>query len=248
MSSRSRKRIDWKRREIYSKLLSPDLFILRIDGRNFTNVLRNFEKPYDLRFAKAMVETCKEILREFNPAFAYTFSDEVSFLFRDVFGCRVEKIDSIIPSEFSSRLSLKLGFPVSFNSRIIYVRNRAEIMDYLKFRQDECWRNHLNSYAFYTLLKEVGDRRKTQEFLKGKKSKEIHDILFERGINLSKTPSWQRRGIMIYWAEVELEREFGGRIVRYRRRRIVENWNLPLFNSEEGKKLLEKVLLDVVDC
>ncbi|ADB58777.1 tRNA(His) guanylyltransferase Thg1 family protein [Archaeoglobus profundus] len=242
MSSRQkRKRINWKDRELYAHLLAPNVFILRIDGRNFTNVLKDFEKPYDIRFARAMVETCREIMREFNPAFAYTFSDEVSFLFRDLFGCRVEKIDSIIASEFSSRLSLKLGFPVSFDSRIIYA-SFDEISDYLKSRQDECWRNHINSYAFYTLLKEIKDRRKTQEFLSGKKSSEIHDLLFERGINISKTPAWQRRGIMLYWEEVEFEKEFEGRKVRFKRRRIVEEWNLPLFDSEDGKKLIEKVL------
>ncbi|WP_456327341.1 tRNA(His) guanylyltransferase Thg1 family protein [Archaeoglobus sp.] len=236
-----RKKINWKGRELYAHLLSPNVFILRIDGRNFTNVLKDFEKPYDIRFARAMVETCKEIMREFNPAFAYTFSDEVSFLLRDLFGCRVEKVNSIIASEFSSRLSLKLGFPVSFDSRIIYV-SFDEIADYLKWRQDECWRNHINSYAFYTLLKEIGDRRKTQEFLTGKKSSEIHDLLFERGINVSKTPTWQRRGILLYWEYVEFEKEFKGRKVKVRRRRIVENWDLPLFDSEEGKKLIEKIL------
>ena len=191
MYSKSRKKIDWKKRELYSRLLSPEAFILRIDGRNFSNILKEFEKPYDLRFTKAMVETCKEVMREFNPLFAYIFSDEVNFLFKEIFGCRVEKIDSIIASEFSSRLSLKLGFPVSFDSRIIYINIEIdEILDYLKFRQDECWRNHLNSYAFYTLLKEIRNRRKTQEFLKGKKSREIHEMLFGRGINISKTPTW----------------------------------------------------------
>jgi tRNA(His) 5'-end guanylyltransferase len=117
----------------------------------------------------------------------------------------------------------------------------------LKYRQDECWRNHINSYAFYTLLKEIGDRRKTQEFLKGKKSHEIHDILFERGINLSKTPAWQRRGIFLHWTTVEIEKEYEGRIVRFKRRKIVENWEPPIFDSEEGKKLLEKILLEVID-
>ncbi len=249
MYSKSRKKIDWKKRELYSRLLSPEAFILRIDGRNFSKILKEFEKPYDLRFTKAMVETCKEVMREFNPLFAYIFSDEVNFLFKEIFGCRVEKIDSIIASEFSSRLSLKLGFPVSFDSRIIYINIEIdEILDYLKFRQDECWRNHLNSYAFYTLLKEIRNRRKTQEFLKGKKSREIHEMLFERGINISKTPTWQRRGILVYWSTVELKRMFRGKIVKFKRRKIVENWELPLFDSEDGKKLLEKILFEVINC
>ncbi len=236
-----RKKRNWKSRELYSNLRTPDVFLLRLDGRNFSRVLEEFEKPYDLRFAKAMVECCKDLMREFNAAFAYTFSDEVTFLMKDVFGCRLEKIDSIIASEFASRLSLRLGIPVGFDSRVIYA-NLDEIADYLAWRQNEAWRNHLNSYAFYTLLEEIGDRRRVQKLLEGKKSPELHDILHERGINPAKTPAWQRRGILLYWKEIELEKEFRGKTVRFKRRRIVEDWNPPLFDSDEGRSYIQNIL------
>ena len=236
-----KKRVNWKSRELYSKLLTPNIFLVRLDGRNFSRVLENFEKLYDLRFARIMVECCRDILREFNAAFAYTFSDEVSFLMRDIFGCRVEKINSVVASEFASRVSLKLGFPVGFDSRVIFA-NLDEVWDYLAWRQDEAWRNHLNSYAFYTLLKEIGDRRKVQKFLEGKKSPELHDILYARGINPAKTPAWQRRGIILYWQEIELEKEFQGRKVKFKRRKIVENWNPPLFDSDEGKSFIGNIV------
>ncbi len=233
----------WKRRELYSELRAPPVFLVRVDGRNFSRVLQDFKKPYDLRFARAMVETCKDILREFNPAFAFTFSDEATFMMKDIFSCRVEKIDSIIASEFASRLSLRLNFPVSFDCRIIFA-DPSEVSDYLAWRQDEAWRNHLNSYAFYTLLEEIGDRREVQKMLKGKKSAEIHDMLHERGINLTKTPAWQRRGIMIHWKEMEFEKDFGGRTVRFKRRKVIENWEPPLFGTDKGKEYLENILKD----
>ncbi len=235
------KRRNWKSRELYSRLLVPDIFLVRLDGRNFSRVLEGFEKPYDSKFAKAMVDCCREIMREFNACFAFTFSDEVTFLMRGIFGNRLEKIDSIIASEFSSRLSLRIGVPVGFDCRVIFAR-LDEISDYLAWRQDEAWRNHLNSYAFYTLLKEIGDRRKVQKFLEGKKSPELHEILHSRGINPAKTPTWQRRGILVYWKELEFEKEFGGKIVRFKRRKIVEDWNPPLFDSEEGKKFLKEII------
>lgn len=112
----------------------------------------------------------------------------------------------------------------------------------MAWRQNEAWRNHLNSYAFYTLLKEIGDRRKVQKFLEGKKSPELHEILYSRGINPAKTPAWQRRGILLYWKDIELEREFEGRTVRFKRRRIVEEWEPPLFDSEEGRKFIEEII------
>ncbi len=238
-----RRRRNWKARELYSHLLTPEVVMIRLDGRNFSSVLREFEKPYDVKFARVMVDSCKELMREFNAALAYTFSDEVSMLVKDLFGNRLEKIDSIMASELASRVSIRLGRPVGFDCRVICI-GTDEVWEYLAWRQDEAWRNHINSYAFYTLLREVGDRKKVHEILKGKKSGEIHDILFKRGINLSKTPAWQRRGILLYWQRVELEKEYMGRVVRYKRRRIVENWEPPLFDSDKGKSLIYKIIKD----
>ncbi|MBQ1834258.1 MAG: hypothetical protein II111_00910, partial [Oscillospiraceae bacterium] len=36
------------------------------------------------------------------------------------------------------------------------------------------------------------------EKIKGLKSKDIHDLLFERGINLNDVDTWKKRGIGIY--------------------------------------------------
>lgn len=232
----------WKKREVFSGLLAPFPILIRLDGRNFSNLLAEFEKPYDLRFAKVIVDSGKELMKEFNALFAFTFSDEITFFFQtEFFGGRVEKINSIISSEFSSRVSLRLGMPVSFDSRII-ATSGDDVWEYLAWRQEEAWRNHLNSYAFYTLLREIGDRTKVQKYLNGKKSNELHDILFQRGINPAKNPAWQKRGIFLYWKEMEFEKEFNGRIVRFKRRRIVENWEPPLFSTEEGRNYLAEIL------
>ena len=63
------------------------------------------------------------------------------------------------------------------------------------------------------------------ETLRGLKESEIHELLFERGINLAKVPAWERRGIAIYrkWEEV------------------IQLWDLPLFRSEEGRDFMEKI-------
>ena len=51
-------------------------------------------------------------------------------------------------------------------------------------------------------------------------------LCFQKGINLAKTPVWQRRGVMVY-------RKDG---------RVVADWQPPLFSSAEGKGLLEQIL------
>ncbi len=228
--------------ELYSFLLAPLPFMVRVDGRNFSRTLSDFERPYDERFARAMAESAVAVVREFNATLCYIFSDEANFYFQhEIFSQRVEKINSVIASLFSSNLSLRLGRPVSFDSRIIHVPENS-VIDYLSGRQRECWRNHLNAYAFYRMLEEVGDRREAQRRLKGVKSAALHDFLFERGINPARTPAWQRRGILIHWVLERRRKIHEGREVTFTRRVLKQNWEPPLFWTEEGKNYLTAVI------
>ena len=64
------------------------------------------------------------------------------------------------------------------------------------------------------------------ERLRGMKEHEIHELVHQKGINLARTPAWERRGVMI--------RRKGGQ--------VVQDWDLPLFSSTEGKALLEETI------
>jgi tRNA(His) 5'-end guanylyltransferase len=215
--------------------------MVRIDGRNFSKIFSDFEKPYDERFARAMVESAVAVMKEFNAMLCYIFSDEANFYFKhEIFGRRVEKINSVIASIFSSNLSLRLDRHVSFDSRIIHVTDDF-LVDYLSARQRECWRNHLNAYAFYRMLEETGDRKEAQRRLKGMRSAALHDFLFEKGINPARTPAWQRRGILIHWVQEERRKIYQGKEVTFTRRVLKQNWEPPLFWTEEGKDYLSAV-------
>ena len=43
------------------------------------------------------------------------------------------------------------------------------------------------------------------ERLRGLSEPQIHELVFQKGINLAKTPAWERRGVMIYRKEGKLE-------------------------------------------
>ncbi|MDY0385602.1 MAG: tRNA(His) guanylyltransferase Thg1 family protein [Methanolobus sp.] len=239
-----------KRREIYSDLRCIAPIIVRIDGRNFKNALARlgFEKPYDRRFRSAIVDSVESLFKKsgLSPVFAYTFSDEVSFLFRDnAFENRIEKIDSVVPSFISSAftIALKSEEPVSFDSRIIPL-HEEDIHEYLVWRQDEAWRNCINSYAYYTLLSEGMDEKEAAIHLKRKKSSDMHEILFERGINISKVPAWQRRGIMVLRKKIDIKGFNPHLNVRTTstRTKIFSDCDIPLFSSEKGKAFLKNIL------
>lgn len=240
-----------KEREIYSLLRVFPPFAVRIDGRGFSRALRSIglEKPYDERFAHGMVDSIELFFKEsgLNPLFAFTFSDEISLFFNEMsYNNRVEKIDSIIPGFISSALTIqmKLEKPVSFDSRVIILGNE-DIYKYLLWRQAETWRNHVSSYGFYTMIKSGLNETEAALRIKNMKAAEIHELVFEHGINLAETPAWQRCGIMVYREPYEKTGydPIKQKEVRTQRTKIIQDWNIPVFKTEEGKSLISKLIL-----
>jgi tRNA(His) 5'-end guanylyltransferase len=219
------KSISW---EIYSGLSARPPLVVRVDGRGFKKVLEDSPKPYDIDFARSMVSAAKRFFLDFGPsaALAFTFSDEISLVFLDLpFAGRVEKIDSLVAGFISAALSLELCRLVSMDCRIIPLC-QEEITIYLAERQDETWRNHVFSYGFRMLMDEGLNETQAMDKLRGLKEKEIHELVFKKGINLARTPAWQRRGIMVY-------RKDGN---------VLADWDVPLFSTKEGKAFLHKII------
>lgn len=241
---------EMKEREIYSHLKIFPPFAVRIDGRGFGRALDLLElkKPYDERFAHAMADSVESFFREsgLNPLFAFTFSDEISLFFNEIpYNNRVEKIDSIIPSFISSALTIRLNLesPLSFDSRVVLL-GKEDIYRYLLWRQAETWRNHVSSYGYYTLLKTGLTEHEAASRLKNMKASAIHELVFRHGINLAETPGWQRCGILIYRETYEKPGydPVKKTEVKTLRTKIVQEWNTPIFKTDEGRKLVERLI------
>lgn len=239
---------DWDR-EIYTEIKVYPPLIVRADGRNFKRLLNNFEKPYDERFAKGMVEAATIFFEKsgFDPKLAYIFSDEINLFFTHVpFKGRIEKLDSVIAGFLASALTITLDFKevLAFDARVIPVCRGEDVWEYLVQRQAEAWRNHVNAYGYYGLREAGLSEEEAEEQLKGMKALDVHEMLFHRGINLNETPKWQRRGVLI--AKERYEKEgYNPRTaqkVTATRYRIVQLWDLPLFGSEEGRKLINELI------
>ena len=240
--------------EVYSQLKVPKTipFAVRLDGWKFRSLCEKLgaEKPFDLRIAKCLVDSCMQVLRNFNPSLVYVISDEINFLFikNYPFDGRIEKINSVLSGLTSATFSLNVEkhfgktTAVSFDSRIVILSDKT-LMGYLIWRQQNGWRNHNNAYAYWLLRKLGYSSREASRKLKGLKTKQIHEFLFKHGINLAETPAWQRRGIIIY-REV-YEKEVKG--IKVKRRRTVENWNPPPFTSKEGQELIYKIIKGAVE-
>ena len=254
---------DWmKDYEIYSTMKVPknSNVIIRLDGRKFHSLAKglNLVKPYDDNFYKIIANVCLDIFNQFAPRFIYTFSDEISILLDEIpFSGRVEKINSVFASlasssftyyllhDYSNEFDLnnlsdnerKNVFPISFDSRIIPIDD-ASISSYFKWRQDECWRNCINGYGIWALKKECSNEE-ANERIKGLKSSDIHDLLFERGINLNDVETWKKRGIGIYKKSWEIEGYNPKKQEKTvsRRSEVYVDYELEIFNQEFFKKL-----------
>ncbi|MDD1704791.1 MAG: tRNA 5'-guanylyltransferase [Methanoregula sp.] len=237
-------------REIFSAISTIPPVFVRLDGRAFHSLtgLLGLQKPFDEFFNKAMVAACTSLVAEsgLSPEFAFTFSDEISlYLTKLPFNGRVEKIDSVAASYAASVLSMALGCvaPLAFDARIVQATPEFA-SEYLANRQNEAWRNHINAYCQQALISEGMNGREAAHRLRGMPAKEMHDLMHQRGVNLAATPAWQRRGVLVH---KELCRKEGfnpitGEEVVVERRAVVENRELPLFSSPEGKEFLGSLI------
>ena len=235
-----------KEYEVYSSLKVPknSKIIVRLDGRAFHKLSSDLEleKPYDETFYNVIVKVCEDLFREFSPVFLYTFSDEISLLLESIpFDGRIEKINSIMAgfasSSFVMNYDTTFKKPPTFDSRIIPI-NDEDILKYFKWRQDESWRNCVNSHGI-SYLKTKYPNNEANDKIKGMKLNEIHELLFQNGINLNDIETYKKRGIGIYRKDKKVEgfnKKENKNQISYRSY-VYTDWELPIFSEDFFKNI-----------
>lgn len=232
--------------EIYSSLQVPknSKIIVRLDGRSFHSLARDLklEKPYDERFYEVMAKVCEDLFKEFSPIFVYTFSDEISLLLDKIpFEGRIEKINSVIASfaasSFVMHYDTQFKKPPAFDSRVIPIGD-DDVLKYFKWRQDESWRNCVNSHGI-SYLKSIHSNSEANDEINGMSLSDVHELLFENGINLNNVETYKKRGIAVYRKNRE--------VVGYNKKEkinqtsyrsyVFTDWEIPIFNMEFFTKI-----------
>ena len=191
-------------------VLSDMYLVARLDGRSFSRLTKeicDLEAPFDERFRDMMVNTVKALMDcGFRVVYGFTESDEISLLFHkdeDTFGRKVRKFNSILAGTASAAFSLQLGQVAALDCRLVPLPNLERVQDYFLWRQEDAHRNALNAHCYWMLRKEGMSVKDATEMLEGKSVSFKNELLFSRGINFDKLPSWQKRGIGVYWGDVE---------------------------------------------
>lgn len=195
------------------QIILPEIYMVaRLDGRGFTRLTKEvckFEAPFDVRFRDLMTKTVEALMDcGFKVVYGFTESDEISLLFApedNAFGRKVRKYNSTLAGEASVAFSLALGQAATFDCRIVPLPNIERVRDYFLWRQEDAHRNSLNSHCYWMLRKEGKSVQEATAMLEGQSVSYKNELLFSRGINFDKLPSWQKRGIGIWREQYEKE-------------------------------------------
>ena len=230
-------------------VLSDMYLVARLDGRSFSRLTKeicDFEAPFDERFRDMMVNTVKTLMDcGFRVVYGFTESDEISLLFHtdeDTFGRKVRKFNSILAGTASAAFSLQLGQVAALDCRLVPLPNLERVQDYFLWRQEDAHRNALNAHCYWMLRKEGMSVKDATEMLEGKSVSFKNELLFSRGINFDKLPSWQKRGIGVYWGDIEKAgyNPITKQEVKAIRKTLTVNYELPL--GEEYAKYVVSFL------
>ena len=233
------------------QVLLPELYLVaRLDGNRFTRLTKEvcaFETPFDTRFRDMMVETVKALMNYgFRVIYGFTESDEISLLFHpeeDTFGRKVRKYNSLLAGVASAAFSLQLGQQAIFDCRMVPLPTIERVQDYFLWRQEDAHRNSRNSHCYWMLRKQGKSVAEATKMLEGQSVSFKNELLCQNGINFDKLPSWQKRGIGVYWDTYEKTgfNLITGQTEKATRRALKTDMELPL--REAYAEFISKLLI-----
>lgn len=178
--------------------------IIRIDGRAFHTITRHrFGKAWSMEFVQRMVDMAKFVQADIQGCnFAYSQSDEVSFLLTDYttidtqgwFGYDLRKLISISAGLASAYFSKVYGKEVCFDSRAFSIP-QDEVVNYFIWRQVDATRNAIQM---------AGREHFSHKSLHKVSCAQIQEKLFqEKQINFNDYPEIRKRGFCIINKELD---------------------------------------------
>lgn len=98
---------------------------------------------------------------------------------------------------------MKAGRPAVFDCRLIPLPNIGYVVDYFRWRQEDSHRNSLNGYCYWLLRDQGISATEVQKRISGISIGEKNELLFSMGVNYNDLPSWQKRGVGMFFKDVD---------------------------------------------
>lgn len=197
--------------------------IIRIDGKAFHTYTKGLQRPFDQGLMEDMNRTTEYLCQNIQGAkFGYVQSDEISILITDYddndthawFDANLQKMASISASlataEFNRlRLIRKMNTTVAtagsileqfkhamFDARVFQIPYQEEVINYFIWRQQDATRNSISS---------VAQSLYSAKELHGKKTSDMQEMIFQKGINWNDFTPREKRGSIIRKVEKTFE-------------------------------------------
>ena len=198
--------------------------IIRIDGKAFHTYTKGLQRPFDQGLMEDMNKTTEYLCQNIQGAkFGYVQSDEISILITDYddndthawFDANLQKMASIAASlataEFNRlRLIRKMNTTVAtagsileqfkhamFDARVFQIPYQEEVINYFIWRQQDATRNSISS---------VAQSLYSAKELHGKKTSDMQEMIFQKGINWNDFTPREKRGSIIRKVEKTFEK------------------------------------------
>lgn len=159
----------------------------------------NFSAPYDIRFRDIMTETVKHLMQcGFKVLYAHTQRADITLLI-DLYEPRNRKMDTIFAAETNAKFSLQLGDLGTFDCRTRYL-SKKQTIEYFSWKQAEAYQLALNHHGYWLASQQPYASHLALSRFMGLSVEEKAEYLTQRGLKINDLPSWQKRGIGIYWS------------------------------------------------
>jgi tRNA(His) 5'-end guanylyltransferase len=201
--------------------------IIRLDGKAFHSFTKNFQKPYDEVFHKAMNSTLQYLCKNIQGCkFGYTQSDEISLLLTDYdtlttdawFGYSVQKMCSIAASMATLQFNKAFRTCVneytagktldSYSIELCKAKDKGAMFDARCFNipaSEVCnafiWRQE---DATRNAIQMLGQTQFSHTELHKKSTSDIQEMLWQKGINFNDMPIEFKRGVCCYKRYIEV--------------------------------------------
>jgi tRNA(His) 5'-end guanylyltransferase len=195
--------------------------IIRIDGKAFHTFTKGLDRPFDRGLIEDMDKTAEFLCQNIQGAkFAYVQSDEISILITDYddidthawFDGNLQKMASIAASLATAKFNqLRMARTCSdsdgdlaekmlanleieqfklamFDARVFQIPYQEEVINYFIARQQDATRNSISSAA---------QSLYSAKELNGKKTSDMQEMIFQKGINWNDFTPREKRGSII---------------------------------------------------
>jgi len=190
--------------------------IIRIDGKAFHTYTKGLQRPFDQGLMEDMNKTAEYLCQNIQGAkFGYVQSDEISILVTDYddigthawFDGNLQKMTSIAASLATAKFNqLRImrhmenamifleqehieEFKMAhFDARVFQIPYQEEVINYFIWRQQDATRNSISS---------VAQSLYSAKELNGKKTSDMQEMIFQKGINWNDFTPREKRGSII---------------------------------------------------